>query len=99
MSTERGGRAGGERTYVVDRIEDDLAVLVADEGGQITVPRDRLPRGAREGAVLRVPRDEHGRPDWASARLDPAEAARRRREAEETLRKLGRRDPGGDVDL
>ena len=98
MSTERE-READLRIYVLDRIEDDLAVLIGDEGGQTTVARDRLPRGAREGSVLRVPHDEHGRSDWDSARLDEAETERRRREAAEMLRELRRGDPGGDISM
>lgn len=40
-----------EEPFVVDRVEEGCFVLVGEDGRQITA--DRLPDGAREGAVLR----------------------------------------------
>lgn len=39
---------------IVDRIEDDVAVLIFEDGGRAYVPAGRLPPGAGEGTVLRV---------------------------------------------
>ncbi len=88
-----------ERFYAVDSIGDKAAILVGDSGDTITVALRDLPAGIREGTVLRVPRDAQVGPDWRSAQIDDAETERRRREAEETLKELRRRDPGGDIKL
>lgn len=93
MSTER------DVYYAVDRFEGSHAVLVGDAGDEVAVSRADLPEGTREGTLLRVSRDASGRPDWASAAIDEAERERRRREAEALLRRLRRRDPGGDIKL
>ena len=88
-----------ERFYAVDSIGDEVATLVGDSGDTITVALQDLPAGIREGTVLRVPPDAQVGPDWRSAEIDAAETERRRREAEETLKELRRRDPGGDIEL
>lgn len=36
----------------IDRFEDDLAVLVTDDGATRHVPRAQLPAGAQEGDVI-----------------------------------------------
>ena len=86
-------------TWVVDRVEGPVAVLVRD-GDERTaeVPVRNLPAGCRAGAVLRVP-EADGRPDWAAAILDEEARLARLREAEEVLARLRRRDPGGDIRL
>lgn len=88
-----------ERVFVVDRVEGGHAVLVDDGGATVTVATRALPAGAAEGIVLRVPVGPHGQPDWKAARVDQAETARRRAEAQDRLRRLRKRDPGGDVAL
>lgn len=62
------------------------------------VPIETLPAGTREGAVLRMPEKASG-PDWAAAALDEEARRARLREAEDVLRRLRQRDPGGDVEL
>lgn len=85
--------------WVVDRVEGSIAVLVRDEDERTEdVPIETLPAGSREGAVLRVP-EADGRPDWTAATLDEEARRARLREAEEVLRRLRRRDPGGDIKL
>ena len=85
--------------WTVDRVEGGVAVLVRDSGGRVVdVPLSTLPAGAREGSVLRVPETE-GRPDWAGAALDEELRRARLDDAERVLRRLRRRDPGGDVVL
>lgn len=88
-----------EHLWVVDRVEGSVAVLIRD-GDERTedVPIETLPTGSREGSVLRVP-EADGRPDWAAAALDEDARRARLREAEEVLRRLRRRDPGGDIKL
>jgi hypothetical protein len=90
-----------ELVLAVDRLEGPTAVLVDEDGRQIVVPVDRLPRNPKvqEGDVLRVPVDHAQRPDWFAAVVDQAETERRRAEARVALEKLKERDPGGDVQL
>ena len=85
--------------YSVDRIEGALAVLVGDDGSEHEVSRKQLPKGTVENSVLEVPLDGSGRPDWAGARLDPAERERRMQRALALLEELKKRDPGGDIVL
>ena len=86
-------------TLVVDRIEGDVAVLVSDEGEVLELERGLLPHGAKAGVVVRAPRGDDGSFDWARAGVDEEATRERRREAEEILRELRKRDPGGDVAL
>lgn len=85
--------------WVVDRVEDAIAVLVRD-GDERTedVPVRALPAECREGSVLRVP-EAGGRVDWAAAVLDEHARRARLREAKKVLERLRRRDPGGDIKL
>ena len=39
--------------YVIDRIEEGIAVLVRDSGEKMEVPLSDLPSGAHEGSCLR----------------------------------------------
>jgi hypothetical protein len=87
------------RFYAVDRIESQRALLEDDDGTTHIVDTRRLPRGTREGTVLRVELDDAGNPDWNTAVIDDAEAARRRAEARDRLERLKKRDPGGDITL
>ena len=84
--------------FVVDRIEGRTAVLMLDTAEEHGVPLRKLPVGTQEGTVLRVEKND-GAMDWSTARIDEAEAARRRREAAEILNGLRRQDPGGDIAL
>ena len=88
-----------ERIWVVDRIEREVAVLVADENQEmLDIALDILPDRLREGSVLKVAEDMDG-PLWASASLDEESKLERLREAEEVLDELRERDPGGDIVL
>ncbi|WP_419948172.1 DUF3006 domain-containing protein [Candidatus Palauibacter sp.] len=88
-----------ERRWVVDRVEESIAVLVRDEDEHTEdVPISALPAGSREGSVLRVP-ELGGRADWTAAALDEEARRARLREAEEVLERLRLRDPGGDIKL
>jgi hypothetical protein len=88
-----------EQVYVVDQLDNDIATLVSDAGRTITLPKSRLPLQIAEGSVLRVPLDRGGALDWPAAWIDKEETRRRRNEAENMLRDLRDRDPGGDVKL
>jgi hypothetical protein len=92
-------RLAAAATFPVDRLEGNVAVLVGDSGGTIDMPRAKLPKGVREGSVLRVPLDAQNRPDWSSAVIDRQEEKRRLREAKQMLDDLKRSDPGGDIKL
>ena len=85
--------------YAVDRMEGRIAVLVADDGTPVDMPIPMLPAGAREGSVLLVPVGSDGTPNWTAAELDEAERGRRLKRARETLDRLRKRDPGGDIAL
>jgi Protein of unknown function (DUF3006) len=85
--------------FSVDRFEGNVAVLVSDTGESAEMPRFELPKGLREGSVLRVPFGLQNRPDWSRAVLDKAEEERRRKEAQRTLDELKGSDPGGDITL
>ena len=87
------------RIYVVDRIEGPVAVLVTDDGQTSNLTLDQLPVRIREGTVLSVRVDADGRPSWHDTLIDDAERVKREREAEQVLKGLRKRDPGGDVAL
>lgn len=98
--TDEAGSAGDDpttetRTAVVDRIEDDVAVLLfEDEGTQETVEASVLPEPAREaGTVLRVPDGD----SLALATVDRAATARRRQDAQDRFDELAEPapDPNG----
>jgi len=85
--------------FVVDRIEGKIAVIVADDGSSFDVPRRDLPKGCREGTVLRLDAVIRGTPNWADAVIDEGERIRRLERARDRLQRLGDTDPGGDVEL
>ncbi|MCP3103236.1 DUF3006 domain-containing protein [Myxococcus sp. K15C18031901] len=74
----------------VDRIEDDLAVLVVD-GREVTRPLASLPEGVREGDVL----------DWEAQEVDREATEALRAEVEEARQRAlrGKTPPPGDFDL
>ena len=88
------------KRYVIDRIESGLAILVDDDCAEHEVRTAKLPKGCRsEGAVLKVPKDAAGAPDWAKETRDREEEMRLLADGEERLKRLRRRDSGGDVTL
>ncbi|WP_420635309.1 DUF3006 domain-containing protein [Candidatus Palauibacter sp.] len=101
MSADRPGPGADLHgdIWVVDRVEGPVAVLIRDgDERSRDVPLQELPAGTRPGTVLRVP-SPGGHPNWSAAILDDDARRTRLREAEETLARLRRRDPGGDVKL
>ncbi len=84
--------------YAVDRLEGNIAVLIGDSGKTVDMPRE-LPKGLREGSVLRVPFRAQNLPDWSSAFIDRQEEERRLRDAKRILDEMKRSDPGGDIKL
>ena len=98
-SCDGDGEGIATHVWVVDRVEGSLAVLITDDDERQTdVPLAKLPRGVREGTVLCVPEPE-GEPRWEAATVDEDLREARLREAEKTLERLRRRDPGGDIAL
>lgn len=85
-------------TCVVDRVEGNIAVLIADNGTVYEAPASALGSGVREGAVLRVPLSAE-LPQWALAERDFKEEATRQVVARARLDRLRREDCGGDVSL
>ncbi|HEY2028477.1 MAG TPA: DUF3006 domain-containing protein [Myxococcales bacterium] len=81
--------------YVVDRIEGERAIVIADDGRTLDIERHQLPAGCSEGAVLRAGET----PDWTSAVVDEPERQRRMDRARATLQDLSAKDGGGDIDL
>lgn len=71
----------------IDRIESDRAVLEWD-GGVVELPRDLLPPGATEGAVLQL-----------EIRLDSAASEEDRRRVADRRARLSADDDGGDFSL
>ena len=112
VQRQRQGRLGDEllsgrsETWTVDRVEAGIAVLVRDDDderkvnlSQVNLPLTSLPSGSHEGTVLSVPVEGDGEPDWAAAAVDEALRQARTDEAEAILKRLRKRDPGGDIVL
>ena len=88
-----------ERIWVVDRIEGEAAVVVADDDQEmLDIPLNILPHGVREGTVLRVT-ESKDHLLWVSAMLDEDLRLKRLRQAETALHELKSRDSGGDIVL
>lgn len=85
--------------YCVDRIEGRMAVVIADNGTTYDVPKRRLPKGVREGSVLRVELGPDGLPDWRGARVDREEEGRRIQQRSDRTRKIREDDSGSDLSL
>lgn len=66
--------------YVIDRIEEGIAVLVRDSGEKMEVPLSSLPSGAHEGSCLR--------PCECGFAFDEGEEAMRKRRIERKLNAL-----------
>lgn len=67
--------------YAVTRLDGTTATVLDDEGKQYAVPLARLPKGVREGVVLRVPIGTRDEPLWGDSTVDEAETSRRQEEA------------------
>ena len=75
---------------IIDRFEGKYAILESQAGNSITFnfPRHLLPKGAKEGSVLRFNID-----------IDNKETTRRRNKIIEKLNRLKKNDQGGDIQL
>ncbi len=88
-----------ERIYVVDRIEGELVVLIADETGEKeNLDSWELPV-VDEGTVLAVKLDTNDKPQWGSVSILEEETERRKKYGSDRLEDLKKRDPGGDIAL
>jgi DUF3006 family protein len=84
---------------IIDRYEGDLAVVEVDGRGFVDLPRWLLPAGARPDDVLAVTVEAGPERATISIARDPEATARARDAAQAAVRRLKRRDPGGDVTL
>lgn len=89
------------RIYVVDRIENGVAVLIPDDEAFACedMPVRKLGRRVSEGDVVRVPVRADGSPAWKDVWVDSDQRVERIEQAEARLERLRKRDPGGDVVL
>jgi hypothetical protein len=87
----------GPLAWIVERIEEDLAVLEGDQG-TVEVPAAWLPRGAREGSVLQVQVERDADATRLVLVLDPEGQAAREADIQR-LRASIPEGPGGDVVL
>jgi hypothetical protein len=79
------------RRLSFDRFEGKgklIAVLVADDGTTLNVPKSLLPAGARPGDVFNL-----------TLELDPGASAELAKETRRVQDDLSKRDPGGDIKL
>lgn len=76
--SETSERPGAER-WVVERVDERVAVLVLDSGDElpvvVEVAVELLGEGAVPGAALDVPLGEVGQPDWEEASIVTPEDA------------------------
>ena len=91
--------AAAVRELVVDRFEGDYAVVEVDGDGTVDLPRWLLPRGISEGDLLRARVGEVEGVWRVEIEVDAGETEARRKAAEETVRRMSARDPGGDIQL
>ena len=76
--------------WVVDQMEEGTASIEVDGDRMISVPQRMLPKGVREGQVLRV-----------TVEIDHAATQKALKESEAQVKKgsRGGNDPGGDIVL
>lgn len=95
-----GEPATGTCTAVLDRFEDDLAVLILEDGGEAVGQHvsdiGNLPDNAcKQDAVLEITLDEG---DLVSAKYDAEETERRSATAQDRFDRLSQRPPTEDAD-
>lgn len=84
--------------FVIDRFEGDFAAVELEGGRMVDLPAWMIPVGARPGDVVRVQHETGPEGNAVRLTLDPGATAAGRKEAETRLRRLRRRDPGGDLE-
>ena len=89
--------------WTIDSIEENVAAVEEQGGRMFRVPLALLPRGVREGDILRVERADRDGEVTLRISLDPDATDKSWRASERQLRrkpgKRARKDPGGDVAL
>jgi len=88
-----------ERTWIVDRFEGDRAVVETEDRTTLELPRRLLPEGTEEGDVLRVSGSPERADASAAIRRDVEATAERGERLREQVKRLRRRDRGGDIEL
>lgn len=83
------------RTLTVDAVEGRVARVEREDGTTEDLSLAALPRGVREGDVLRV----HALGGDLSIEIDHAATRERRRSAQAQLDDLNRASPAGDINL
>lgn len=86
------------RSYVLERFEDEWAVLEADAKTTFPVPRSWLPSKVKEGDVLGVEVAGGGEETSLTFTLDAAATAKRWAAAR-ALQKDAVKGPEGDIEL
>jgi hypothetical protein len=89
----------GAALWVIDDIEEGVARLEDPAGVFFEVAAGWLPAGAEAGDVLQVQSLSTPQGSVVTFRLDRDAARERLDEAGDTLERLRRRDPGGNVNL
>ena len=67
-----------DKYYVVDRVQEGVAVLIGDDGDEVALPVYRLRCQVGEATVLRVPLGRDGQPEFLRAVVDETERERRK---------------------
>jgi hypothetical protein len=80
------------RRWVIDSIEEHVTSIEIEGGAMIKLPQGELPRGVREGDVLRVMIEI----DAGGTTQAVADSAAQVKQASDASRK---RDPGGNIAL
>jgi hypothetical protein len=85
--------------FIVDRHEGDLAVVEVDGGPTLDLPRWLLPYATRPDDVLLVSIEQGTDRTAVTIVRDVGATERARAAARQTVDRLRRHDPGGDVIL
>ena len=88
-----------EHRLIVDRFEEQFAVVEVDGGRYCDLPRWMLPDHASPDDVLSAAVDAAGDRTVITVRRDPDATRRAQDAAREAVRRLKQRDPGGNVNL
>ncbi|WZL73884.1 DUF3006 domain-containing protein [Clostridiaceae bacterium 35-E11] len=65
---------------VIDRFEEEYALCEKEDGGIIQIPKNKIPHGTKEGAVLRIDEDK--------IVLDKTETMKKKKEIDKLINDL-----------
>lgn len=85
--------------FIVDRHEGAVTVVEVDGAGFADLPRWLLPRAARGDDVLAVTVDGDADRTVVTIQRDAAATSRAQADAQATVERLKKKDPGGDLSL